>query len=151
MATNYNSSMPGAGATRQAQVSAADWAGGMNPGGCAPGVGINTGDSGPKPGDWADSDWNGTNADPYVGASQYIGGIDPAESTDADTGNGAAGQTNQQVLSDPGVAANDGFTFVTADGDIADGAELVAASNVINRTGKTVLTGETVWGSLETP
>jgi hypothetical protein len=149
MAVNYKSSPGTAGAARQAQVADADWVGGMNLGNCAPGVGINTGDYGPKLSDWATSDWNGVNAAPYDGLSQFLGGIDPAEAVDADTGNGTEGQTNQVVLTDPTLAANDGFTYIVAAADVADGDPL--GTNIINRTGVTVPTGAYCWGSLEIP
>lgn len=148
---NYKSSMPVAGATRQAQVSGADWSGGMNTATNQCGIGVNSGGYSPKLSDWALSDFAGTNSAPYNALSQYLGNIDPAEAVDANTGVGAEGVTNQQVLSDPTVVANDGFRFIQATGSTANGAELVALSNVFNRTGVTVPASAYVWGSLETP
>lgn len=144
---NMTSSIGTAGATRQAQVSGADWSGGMNLASCQPGVGINTGDYDPKLQDWPLSDWNGENAAPYVGASQFIGGVDPSESNDADTGNGTPGNTTKIVLIDP-VVGNSGFTYIQADGNIANDGELSVGSGVFNKTGKTVPAGSYCWGVL---
>jgi len=108
---------------QRSTVSGADWVGGMNKGASnAPGVGINTGDFGPKTSDWSENERLDYESQQF----------------------GLAGEVITPVSED--------FTsvsFVQADGDIAPGDELVADSDVYNLTGKTVPENSWVWGGYE--
>ena len=109
---------------RGGEVPNADWIGGVNWGGSnAVGIGINTGDYSPK-----DSDWSEDARTPQN--SQII-----------------AEETGGPISMIRNGVDDDEPHFVQADGDIAPDGELVAASGVINRTGKTVPTGAWVWGT----
>jgi hypothetical protein len=141
MAQNLTTRLPAVGATRQAETANADWDGGMNPGSCMPGVGINTGEYGCKVGDWPNSDFNGTNAIPYDGLSQWLGGVD------ADGFTPTEGLTTRLALVEP-VDGNDTLAFVTADGATAPDAVMNAATGAVNRTGQTVPAGERAWGTV---
>lgn len=123
-----------AAAARQAQVSA-DWAGGMNAGGCNPGVGINTGDYSPKDTDWPEVEIT-------AAASQFIGGVDVTETTGADTGLGGAATFDL-------LDADDGeFAFVQADAETDADDPLDSVTGAVNRTGKTVPAAAWCWGTI---
>lgn len=135
---NLATSIGIAGSARQAQVSGAAWDDGMNYASCQPGIGINTGNFSPKPSDWAEV------ADTAAHPSQFIGGIDPAESTGADTGNG--GTTEVDLLAIQGADINDNVAFVEADGSTVADAVADAATGAVNKTGVTVPAGAWLWG-----
>ena len=138
--SNLTTVLPAAGAVRRAQVAGADWDTGMNPGTCQPGVGINTGDYSPKVQDWAE-------VVIAPGVSQYIGGIDPAETTGANTGVGTEGAAGQVDLLEP-VDGNDTFAFVEADAETAADAVLDVTTGAVNRTGVTVPAAAWCWGTV---
>lgn len=120
-------------AAREAESPNADWTGGVNQTNCQPGVGINTGNYDPKVEDWPDSNFNGANAIPYPGESQYIG-LDPG--------------ANSLIEVVQGADVNDTVEFVVAQQDTAPDAGLgVAGAEPLNRTGQTVPTGSRVWGT----
>jgi len=92
----------------------------------SPGIGINTGDYGPKATDWP-------RIDPTYGLGQNIG-----------TDNGV----NNRITLDQGADQNDQVVFVAADADTAPEAVLDATTAAVNKTGATVPAGEFVWGSI---
>lgn len=116
---NYATSYVNPALKRSAEVTGADWDGGMNPSGsCSPGIGINTGDYSPKA-----SDWSQHERDPVNG--QHLG----------------KAATVIQVTPD----GNDNASFVQAIADTAPDAQ-VGTTGVYNRTGKTVPNGAWFWG-----
>ena len=138
---NLATSIGIAGATRQAQVAAAAWDDGMNYASCQPGVGICTGIYDPKAQDWPRV------ADTAAHTGQFIGGVDPAESTDADTGNGNTGaDTAIDITVVQGADINDTVAFVTTVAPVAPDGVLDATTGAVNKTGVTVPTGAWVWG-----
>jgi len=113
------------GTTRAGEVTAADWAGGMNKGASnAPSVGTNTGDYNPKEQDWPRIE------DTVAHQSGIIG----AAAVDVNTVNGA--DVNNEVA------------FVAADASTAPDAVLDATTGAVNRTGQTVPSGAYVWGEI---
>ena len=107
---------------RSAEVTGADWAGGLNTGGsCAPGVGINTGDYDPKVSDWSQ------------------------DARDAQESELIGGTQKGPITAVQGADVNDQLSFVQATGDTAPDAEIVAG--VVNRTGKTIPNGSWAWGT----
>ena len=131
VAPNLKARLPAAGSAQQAQVSAADWDGGMNPGSCQPGIGINTGDYSPKASDWAEIEI-------APAESQWLGGVD---------GNLSVPGNVSIPLVEP-VDGNDTFAFVQADAETAPDAVLDAVTGAVNRTGKTVPAAAWCWGTV---
>jgi len=111
---------------RAAEVTAADWTGGMNKGACAAGIGINTGNYDPKEQDWPRI------ADTAARTSQHIGQAAQALSV-ADYAN-----TDE----------NDNTAFVQTAGAIAPDAVLDATTGAVNRTGATVPASSWCWGTI---
>lgn len=110
---------------RSGEVTAADWAGGMNLAASnAPGVGINTGGYDPKAQDWPRI------ADTAAHDSQHIGQDAAA----------------LQVID--GADINDNVAFVQADAETAPDAVLDAATGAVNRTGETVPADGWAWGTI---
>ena len=108
------------GATRAAEVTGADWAGGVNKGASnSPGIGINTGDYSPKA-----SDWSEDVRDPQNGQQM--------------------GEVAGPIITTPD-GVNDQASFVQAIADTAPDAQ-VGITGVFNRTGKTVPNGAWFWG-----
>lgn len=108
---------------RSGEVTAADWAGGMNMAASnAPGVGINTGAYDPKAQDWPRIE------DTAAHNSQHIGQDAAA----------------LQVIS--GVDIDDNVAFVQADSLTAPGGVLDLATGAENRTGVTVPQDAWAWG-----
>lgn len=119
---------------RSAEVTTADWSGGMNRGASnAPAIGVNTGNYDPKASDWS----RDVPAPTAVLDSNFIG------------------QTASGVLAlDPATAGdNELVAFLQATGDVAaDGiVGTVAGFDMRNRTGVTVPTGSWVWGVADQP
>ena len=108
-------------ADRSAEVTGADWAGGVNTGGSnSPGIGVNTGDYDPKV-----SDWSQDERDPQNG--QLLG------------------DTAAPITAVQGADVNDQLSFVQATGDTAPDADII--TGVVNRTGKTIPNGSWAWGT----
>ncbi len=108
------------GTTRAAEVTGADWAGGVNKGASnSPGIGINTGDYSPKA-----SDWSEEARDPQNGQQM--------------------GEVAGPIITTPD-GVNDQASFVQAIADTAPDAQ-VGVTGVFNRTGKTVPNGSWFWG-----
>lgn len=121
-------------AARLAEVTDADFVGGMNKGAsCAPGLGINTGDINPKTQDWAT---------PI--------GVPAAHQTSQ-----SIGQTATSMFTlDPATAGDDELlAFVTATGAVVPGGtiETVNALAVVNRSDSTMQSGDSAWGVSDQP
>ena len=124
-------------AARAAEVTAADFDGGLNKGGsCAGGIGINTGGVDPKLDDWSVLDQAGAARTPQD--SQHIGGDGTA-----------AGNTATDTLRVVnGADVNDTVSYIVAVVQAADGVGMgLANADPINRTGATVEIGDRVWGT----
>ena len=125
MATNLPTFFLDPDLTRAAEVTAADWAGGLNKGAsCAPGIGINTGNPNPKLSDWTLLDQAGAARVPQQ--SQHIG------------------TTVDDINAYQGADINDTLAFVEAVGAVAPDA--VIASGAVNKTGQTLQAGDRAWG-----
>ncbi len=107
--------------------------GGNRAGSCAPGIGINTGDSDPKLIDWTLLDQDEAPRNPQF--TQHIGGNGLGDGSE--TGN---------VIKTMEPAFIDVLAFLVADQQAIDGAVFHVASGATNRTGRTVEIGERVWG-----
>lgn len=115
----------------------ADWEGGMNQGGSnAPGVGINTGNPGPKLDDWTLLDQAGAARNPQT--SQHLGGNGLGDGSDTAVVNLLANQGQ-------GADINDTLSFVQTIAQVAPGGDL--GGGTINRTGQTVESGVNCWGT----
>lgn len=124
-------------AAREAEVTAADFDGGVNKGGsCAGGIGINTGDVDPKTDDWSVLDQAGAARTPQD--SQHIGG----------DGTAAGNTATDTLRAVQGADVNDTLSYIAAVVQAADGAGMgTAGADPVNRTGKTVEIGERAWGT----
>jgi len=123
---------------RSAEVTAADWSGGLNLGGSnAPGVGINTGAPDPKPQDWSLLDQEENERTPQ--GTQHIGGNALGDGDDSTMDVKAYISESDD---------NDTLSFVTAAQETVDGAGLgPGGADPINRTGITVDAGQNCWGT----
>ena len=102
---------------------------GMNLGGsCAPGIGINSGDTMPKASDWARIDHG-------------VAGLD--ELADSQIISGTASAINGVLAADKAV-----FSFVEAPQETAPDAQITTAEGfaIFNLSEKTLLIGEYMWG-----
>lgn len=123
---------------REAEVAAADFAGGVNKGGGnAPGIGINTGAVViPAAERFTLLDQAEAARDPQD--SQHIGG----------DGLGAGDQTNAPILAVQGADINDTLSLITAAAQATDGQGVEAGNTgTVNRTGATVEIGDVIWGT----
>lgn len=106
---------------RAGEVSAADWAGGMNRGGNSCGIGITTGEPiAPSNDTWVDNILANI-------TSQKIGG------------------TARSLVAYLPPDTNDTATFLQASGSVAPGAAILAS--VINRSRFTLSAGQWIWGT----
>ena len=123
--------------TRKAQVSNADFDGGVNKGGsCSGGIGINTGGADPKLENWSVLDQAGSARAPQN--SQHIGG------DGLNSGNAAV----EPLRAVQGADVNDTLTFITVLANAADGVGMgTANADPINRTGSAVVVGQRGWGT----
>ena len=118
---------------REAEVPIASFTDGVNPGASnAGGVGINTGDYGPKESDWA-------RIDPRIEVGQYIGGTQSGLNAPTDA-----------------FGPNTIVAWSQATGDVAPDGVIdadVGGSGFasINRTGGTIPSGEWAWGVADNP